>query len=253
MVPLITPALPGEGQWTIEATGRGGAPAIAVARLRPDVAHRTVTASLAWMDPSAVRFSLIAGTKQPAGHAGASGAEVPPSLRSALRAARQLSDGFGAVPTQAALARFIHADDANHANWLDNNPRFRREKVDSRADLTRPHPSCKMASGVPDRIDQWCQLQRQRLLPGAPAKIFVHRLNDFRLPVNHRCFQQFQRSDPLFVIRRRMAKRSSLPRQQFPQRQPAKGQAADSQEITAANAVAKCACRTVGMQNPQHS
>jgi GntR family transcriptional regulator/MocR family aminotransferase len=32
---------------------------------------------------------------------------VPPSLRSALRAARQLSDGFGAVPTQAALARFI--------------------------------------------------------------------------------------------------------------------------------------------------
>jgi hypothetical protein len=31
-----------------------------------------VTTSLAWMDPSAVRFSLIAGTKQPAGHAGAS-------------------------------------------------------------------------------------------------------------------------------------------------------------------------------------
>ena len=31
----------------------------------------------------------------------------PPSLRSALRAARQLSDGFSPVPTQAALARFI--------------------------------------------------------------------------------------------------------------------------------------------------
>lgn len=32
---------------------------------------------------------------------------APPSLRSALRAARQLSDGFSPVPTQAALARFI--------------------------------------------------------------------------------------------------------------------------------------------------
>ncbi|MEP6648293.1 MAG: PLP-dependent aminotransferase family protein [Lapillicoccus sp.] len=32
---------------------------------------------------------------------------VPPTLRSALRAARQLSDGFSPVPTQAALARFI--------------------------------------------------------------------------------------------------------------------------------------------------
>jgi GntR family transcriptional regulator/MocR family aminotransferase len=31
----------------------------------------------------------------------------PPSLRPALRAARQLSDGFSPVPTQAALARFI--------------------------------------------------------------------------------------------------------------------------------------------------
>jgi GntR family transcriptional regulator / MocR family aminotransferase len=31
----------------------------------------------------------------------------PPSLRSALRASRQLSDGFSPVPTQAALARFI--------------------------------------------------------------------------------------------------------------------------------------------------
>lgn len=32
---------------------------------------------------------------------------APPSLRSALRAARQLSDGFSPMPTQAALARFI--------------------------------------------------------------------------------------------------------------------------------------------------
>jgi GntR family transcriptional regulator/MocR family aminotransferase len=32
---------------------------------------------------------------------------APPSLRSALRAARQLSDGFGPTATQAALARFL--------------------------------------------------------------------------------------------------------------------------------------------------
>ena len=32
---------------------------------------------------------------------------APPSLRPALRTARQLSDGFSPVPTQAALARFI--------------------------------------------------------------------------------------------------------------------------------------------------
>ncbi len=32
---------------------------------------------------------------------------APPSLRQALRAARQLTDGYGARPTQAALARFM--------------------------------------------------------------------------------------------------------------------------------------------------
>ena len=32
---------------------------------------------------------------------------APPSLRQALRAARQLTDGYGALPTQAALARFM--------------------------------------------------------------------------------------------------------------------------------------------------
>ena len=123
MAPLVTPALPGEGQWTIEATGRGGAPAIAVARLRPDVSHRTVTASLAWMDPSAVRFALIAGTKQPAGHAGTSGAEVPPSLQSTLLAAFNLGfkmgdtpggaleEGLSAGALQAGLATIVvHTD-----------------------------------------------------------------------------------------------------------------------------------------------
>jgi hypothetical protein len=123
MAPLVAPALPGEGQWTIEATARDGAPAIAVARLRPDMAHRTVTASLAWMDPSAVRFSLIAGTKQPAGHAGASGAEVPPSLQSALLAAFNLGfkmgdtpggaleEGLSAGALQAGLATIVvHTD-----------------------------------------------------------------------------------------------------------------------------------------------
>ena len=123
MAPLVTPALPGEGQWTVEATVRGGAPAIAVTRLRPDTSHRTVTASLAWMDPSAVRFSLIAGTKQPAGHAGASGAQVPPSLQSALLAAFNLGfkmgdtpggaleEGLSAGALQAGLATIVvHTD-----------------------------------------------------------------------------------------------------------------------------------------------
>jgi len=32
---------------------------------------------------------------------------APPGLRDALRAARQLTDGYGAVPTQVALARFL--------------------------------------------------------------------------------------------------------------------------------------------------
>ena len=123
MAPLVTPALPGEGQWTVEATVRGGAPAIAVARLRPDASHRTVTASLAWMDPSAVRFSLIAGTKQPAGHVGASGAQVPSSLQSALLAAFNLGfkmgdtpggaleEGLSAGALQAGLATIVvHTD-----------------------------------------------------------------------------------------------------------------------------------------------
>ena len=123
IAPLVTPVLAGEGRWTIEATGPGGAPAIAVARLRPDPAHRTVTASLAWMDPAAVRFSVIAGTRQPAGHAGADGAEVPPSLRGTLLAAFNLGfkmsdtpggaleEGMSAGALQAGLATVVvHTD-----------------------------------------------------------------------------------------------------------------------------------------------
>ena len=124
MAPVVTPALPGEGQWTIEATGRGGAPAIAVARLRPDVAHRTVTASLAWMDPAAVRFALIAGTKQPAGHAGTSGAEVPPPLQSALLAAFNLGFKMGDTPG-GALEEGLSAGGAAGRPGHDRRPHRR--------------------------------------------------------------------------------------------------------------------------------
>jgi hypothetical protein len=66
LVPLASPALPGEGTWHV-VTKVAGQPALQVAFLRPDAMHTSYTAGVAWMDTSRLRFVLHPGSQEPGG------------------------------------------------------------------------------------------------------------------------------------------------------------------------------------------
>ena len=129
--PILSPPLPGEGQWTTEQAAPDGRIEIATTRVRPDPVHPDLTVSLAWMDPATVRFMLIAGTRQPGGGSGPAGAQVPVDLQSQLLAAFNsgykmrdtpggaLEEGHTAGTLQDGIASFVvHTDgSATVAMW----------------------------------------------------------------------------------------------------------------------------------------
>jgi hypothetical protein len=83
--PVITPALPGEGQW--RSTGpvvRGAAPVL-VTTFRPDPTYPQLVAGVAWIDSSRTSVALYPGRYEPPNSSNPS-ADVPPSLRSNLLA-----------------------------------------------------------------------------------------------------------------------------------------------------------------------
>ena len=80
IVPLVSPALPGEGNWK-PLSIVNGKPALQQAFLRPDATHTGYTAGVAWMDPTLLRFVLHPGTQEP-GHGPWT---VPPALGPADR------------------------------------------------------------------------------------------------------------------------------------------------------------------------
>jgi hypothetical protein len=67
IVPLASPALPGEGRWHPLITDRTGAPIVESAALRPDAMHTSALAYVAWMNQSALTFTLHPGYQQPGG------------------------------------------------------------------------------------------------------------------------------------------------------------------------------------------
>jgi hypothetical protein len=99
IAPVISPALPGEGQW--RSTGpvvRGAAPVL-VTSFRPDPNYPQMVAGVAWIDSTRTSLALYPGRYEPPSATG-NAAEVPPSLRSSLLAtfnsAFKLEDSGGA-------------------------------------------------------------------------------------------------------------------------------------------------------------
>jgi hypothetical protein len=96
---VISPALPGEGQW--RGTGpvvRGAAPVL-VTSFRPDPSYPQMVAGVAWIDSTRSSLALYPGRYEPP-NAGNVLADVPPALRSSLLAtfnsAFKLEDSGGA-------------------------------------------------------------------------------------------------------------------------------------------------------------
>jgi hypothetical protein len=65
VVPPASPALPNEGVWQNLILNGSGRPAAKVATVRPDAVHTSFTASIVWMDPRRLSFTLHPGTQVP--------------------------------------------------------------------------------------------------------------------------------------------------------------------------------------------
>jgi hypothetical protein len=85
IAPVITPALPGEGQWHGTGPLVGGAAPVLVTTFRPDPNYPQMVAGVAWIDHTRASLTLYPGRYEPPND-GNQLAEVPPLLRSSLLA-----------------------------------------------------------------------------------------------------------------------------------------------------------------------
>jgi hypothetical protein len=74
MRPLVSPALPGEGVWRVLSTAHGE-PVVQGTYVRPDGAHTSYQAAVAWVSAKRARFELHPGLREPGGTF-----SVPPAI-----------------------------------------------------------------------------------------------------------------------------------------------------------------------------
>jgi hypothetical protein len=86
IAPLITPPLPGEGEWRRTGPLVRGAPPLLVTTFRPDPNYPQMVAGVAWLDASRTWLQLYPGRYEPPNTGGAGTTQVPEQLRSRLLA-----------------------------------------------------------------------------------------------------------------------------------------------------------------------
>jgi Phosphodiester glycosidase len=87
MVPLASPAIPGEGQWSPAGRLVGGIPALYVTTLRPDAVHTSYVVGVAWMDTKLLKATLYSGSQIPGGGPYSHTAPIQPAAATGLVAA----------------------------------------------------------------------------------------------------------------------------------------------------------------------
>ena len=123
MVPLASPAIPGEGQWSPVGRPVDGIPAVYETTLRPDAVHTSYVVGVAWMDTDLLKATLYSGSQIPGGGPFTHSAPVAPSAATGLVAAMNAgflmsnanggyyTDGRTVVPLRPGAASFvIYAD-----------------------------------------------------------------------------------------------------------------------------------------------
>jgi Phosphodiester glycosidase len=125
--PVITPALPGEGDW--HGTGQlvAGAPPVLVTTFRPDPSYPQMVAGVAWIDSSRAWLQLYPGRYEPA-NSGSAAAQVPSALRGVLLAT--FNSGFKLEDDGGGFVAFGHV----YAPLRDGQATFVRYR-DGRADV----------------------------------------------------------------------------------------------------------------------
>ena len=123
IVPLASPALPGEGVWHPAGRTVDGLPALYEAFLRPDAVHTSLVAGVAWMDTTRLRVELYSGSYIPGGGPWARSAPVTPSAASSLVAAFnsgfRLKDAMGGYYSEGRTVAPLRAGAASLVIYRD--------------------------------------------------------------------------------------------------------------------------------------
>jgi hypothetical protein len=87
IVPIVSPAVSGEGQWSPAGRLVDGVPAIYTTVLRPSAIHTSYVVGIAWMDATLLKATLYSGSQIPGGGPYSHTAPVSPSDATSLVAA----------------------------------------------------------------------------------------------------------------------------------------------------------------------
>jgi hypothetical protein len=131
LAPIVSPALPNEGQWQPIGQLVGGVPAMYASDIRPDPVYTSVVATVAWMDPSLVRTALYAGVEEPTVqmpgggewryHAPITAADWP-NLLAAFNSGFKLADSRGGYYSEGRIVRPLRDGAATLVIKTDGTP-----------------------------------------------------------------------------------------------------------------------------------
>ena len=119
IVPLASPAIPGEGEWSPVGRLVGGIPAVYETTLRPDAVHTSYVVGVAWMDTNLLKATLYSGSEIPGGGPFTHTAPIQPSAATSLVAAFNAgflmsnanggyyTDGRTVLPLRTGAASFV--------------------------------------------------------------------------------------------------------------------------------------------------
>ncbi len=119
IVPLASPAVAGEGQWSPVGRRVDGLPAVYETMLRPSAIHTSYVVGVAWMDTTLLKATLYSGSQIPGGGPYSHTAPVSPSAATSLVAAFNAgflmsdaeggyyTDGKTIVPMRTGAASFV--------------------------------------------------------------------------------------------------------------------------------------------------
>lgn len=159
VVPIVHPALPGEGVWKPAAAGAGARPPVLLTTFRSDPEYPKFVAGVAWIDSARTKLEYVPGLAEPPeplAHRGPG--EVPPSERKRLVAT--FNGGF---PLETSNAGLIYRGRLEEA--MVNGIATIVEYRDGRVDIVRWH----QGPGVPANV--W--FAKQNL----PPIVYEGRLN----------------------------------------------------------------------------
>jgi hypothetical protein len=84
IVPVVSPAVAGEGQWSPAGRLVGGLPAVYETMLRPSAIHTSYVVGVAWMDTKLLHATLYSGSQIPGGGPYSHTAPVSPAAATSL-------------------------------------------------------------------------------------------------------------------------------------------------------------------------